>query len=389
MTKNANLSLVLVVLLALAITAGGCNKKEDNTPQPAPEDQTQVKTETPAIELTPAHNPTDETIPEPKVEVEKAAVTEPAKEPVAETEPAAEKDIWIQDYEKAIKLAADQGKDIIMDFTGSDWCGWCIKLDKEVFTQQTFIDEIPKKFVLLKLDYPRNKSILTEEVIAQNKDLKNKYSVSGFPTIFVTDAAGKPYAKTGYQKGGPEKYIEHLYKMQGTKTRIAEFIKKAGDQAASGTDKAKLIDEALSLLPEGTASVFYGDLIDQIIESDNDNKAGLKDKYVKSRKLDAIRQAMSSKDFKKAIEMTDAIIVETKPTGETLQELYLTKSEAYFRDKNKDEAKKTLQLALDAAPETKTAGQIKNIMARNFPEEKPADEPVDTPADTAVTTESK
>lgn len=183
MTKNVTLS-IIVVLLALAITIGGCGKKEKETPQP-PADTDQVKVEPgiPAIKVTPAENG----------------------------------ELWIQDFEQAKKLAAAQGKDILMDFTGSDWCGWCIKLDKEVFSQQAFIDAIPKKFVLLKLDFPQDKSLVTPEIMAQNAKLQKEYPVSGYPTIILTDATGKQYAKTGYQAGGPEKYIEHLNEFQSSK----------------------------------------------------------------------------------------------------------------------------------------------------------------------------
>ena len=376
MINNSKLSIVLVILMTLALTVGGCAKKEDNTPQPDSQDsaKTETKTEMPAIELTPAHSPGDEVKPDPKVNVDPAQAIENAKKLIDEAATPKEGDIWIQDYEQALKLAAAQGKDIIMDFTGSDWCGWCIKLDEEVFAKQEFIDVVPNKFVLLKLDYPQDKSIITEEVKIQNEALQKKYPVAGFPTIFVTDAQGRPYAQTGYQEGGPEKYIEHLNKLQATKIKMDELIKKAGDQAAAGADKAKFIDEALTLLPDGIASIFYGSHIDQIIELDAENKAGLKDKYVKLRKIDALRQEMTARNYEKVIELADATIAEIKPTADTLQEIYLIKSEAFFRSSKKDQAKETLEKALKAAPDTEKAELIKDILARLFPEEKAAEE---------------
>lgn len=195
MTKNVTLS-IIVVLLALAITVGGCGKKEKETPEPAADNDT-VKVE-PGIPVQPA-------------------VTSETVIPATKLTLADEGELWIQDFEQAKKLASAQGKDILIDFTGSDWCGWCIKLDEEVFAKQAFIDVIPKKFVLLKLDFPRDQSLVTPEIKAQNAKLQKEFGVKGYPTIFLTDATGKQYAQTGYQAGGPEKYIEHLDELQNSK----------------------------------------------------------------------------------------------------------------------------------------------------------------------------
>ena len=96
---------------------------------------------------------------------------------------------WITDYEAAKKQAAKEGKDILMDFTGSDWCGWCIKLKKEVFSQEAFKKEAPKHFVLLELDYPRTKQ-LAPALKAQNEKLRTEFAIQGYPTIMLTDATG-------------------------------------------------------------------------------------------------------------------------------------------------------------------------------------------------------
>ena len=101
-----------------------------------------------------------------------------------------EQDLWIQDFAAAKARAKAEKKDLLVDFTGSDWCGWCIKLDNEVFGEEAFQAEAPKHFVLVKLDYPRDKSILTEEIIAQNAALQATYAIQGFPTILLMTADG-------------------------------------------------------------------------------------------------------------------------------------------------------------------------------------------------------
>ena len=128
---------------------------------------------------------------------------------------AADKD-WLTDLEEAKKIAAKENKSILIDFTGSDWCGWCIKLKKEVFSQKEFTKEASKHFVLVELDFPQ-KSKQTKEEKATNKALAKKYKIAGFPSIVLTDAKGKKYAQTGYLEGGPKPYLKHLNKLRDRK----------------------------------------------------------------------------------------------------------------------------------------------------------------------------
>lgn len=116
---------------------------------------------------------------------------------------------WETDIEVAKKRAKDENKKIIADFTGSDWCGWCIKLKKEVFDKPEFQEYAKKHYVMLELDYPRKKELPAKEK-AQNEKLSEEFQIEGFPTILVLSARGKELARTGYEAGGPEKYIEHL-----------------------------------------------------------------------------------------------------------------------------------------------------------------------------------
>ena len=117
-------------------------------------------------------------------------------------------DTWLTDLDAAKKQAAAEKKDILVDFTGSDWCGWCIRLKKEVFDQPEFA-EASKKFVLVEIDFPRGKK-QPPEVKAKNEALSKQYAIAGFPTILLLDAQGEVYAQTGYQEGGAKKYLEHL-----------------------------------------------------------------------------------------------------------------------------------------------------------------------------------
>ncbi|MCF7974409.1 MAG: thioredoxin family protein [Phycisphaerae bacterium] len=125
----------------------------------------------------------------------------------------AEEAVWLDSFDKATQQAAEQDKDLFILFTGSDWCIWCKRLESEVFSQPGFGDKVSEDFVLLKLDYPKNKE-LAEPIKLQNDRLrvefKEKHDFRGYPTVYLANAKGVPYAKTGYQEGGSEKYLEHL-----------------------------------------------------------------------------------------------------------------------------------------------------------------------------------
>ncbi len=116
---------------------------------------------------------------------------------------------WTEDYAAAAKSAADGGKYMLLNFTGSDWCGWCIRLDREVFTQTAYQEYAAENLISVKLDFPRSRE-LPEAVIAQNDALQEKYGVRGYPTILILSPSGDLVAQTGYRPGGPEAYVEHL-----------------------------------------------------------------------------------------------------------------------------------------------------------------------------------
>lgn len=117
---------------------------------------------------------------------------------------------WLSDFEAAKVSAAQEGKDLLINITGSDWCPWCTRLKNEVFSTDLFKKEATKNFILVVLDFPRDKSDMSPETIRQNDRLYINYNIAGFPTIVLADDKGKEYARTGYRPGGPKLYLEHL-----------------------------------------------------------------------------------------------------------------------------------------------------------------------------------
>ena len=125
-------------------------------------------------------------------------------------------DAWMTNYEAAkIKAAAEQ-KPLLLEFTGSDWCPPCIRLNKEVFSQAAFLDYAAKELVIVKLDFPRKKA-QSAELKAQNVALRDQFGIRGYPTVLLLTPDGKQIDQTGYRRGGAEAYVKHLKGMLASK----------------------------------------------------------------------------------------------------------------------------------------------------------------------------
>jgi protein disulfide-isomerase len=117
---------------------------------------------------------------------------------------------WLTDLPKAEAQAKAENKIILIDFTGSDWCGWCIKFKKEVLDTKEFQDYAAKNVVLVELDYP-NKKEQSADLKQANAALKKQYEIKGFPTLVVLDKDGKEIGRqVGYSEGGPAAFIAKL-----------------------------------------------------------------------------------------------------------------------------------------------------------------------------------
>jgi protein disulfide-isomerase len=121
---------------------------------------------------------------------------------------------WLTDYKKAQQEAKAGNKFLLLDFTGSDWCGWCKKFDREVLLQPEFKDYARDNLVVVELDFPRAKP-QAPELKKQNRELAQQYEIVGFPTIVVLSADGqKLWRYDGYFPDGPAAFIAQLQKLR-------------------------------------------------------------------------------------------------------------------------------------------------------------------------------
>jgi protein disulfide-isomerase len=119
---------------------------------------------------------------------------------------ASEQPTWQTDWDQARDIAKAQDKPMLVDFTGSDWCVWCIRLKQEVFQTEAFQDWATEHVVLVELDFPSQKQ-QNDELKQQNQRLAQKYGIQGFPTIVFVDHSGKELTRLGYESGGPQAWI--------------------------------------------------------------------------------------------------------------------------------------------------------------------------------------
>lgn len=290
-------------------------------------------------------------------------------------------DVWMTDYNAAMKKAAAEKKDLLLDFSGSDWCGWCIKLDNEVFSQKEFIEPASKDFVFVLLDFPQDKTKTTPQLQEQNNELRKKYPIQGFPTVYLTDYDGKPYAITGYQKGGAKAYYEHISKFRQANVKAKSFIAKA-DSELEDVEKAKLLDQAVSLMAPEIVEKFYPNLTDRIIALDSENQAGLRDNYLARRALRSVAQNFRERNVDEAFKLINNVIGDFETSGSTAQDVYYYKAMILDARKDKAGALENLKKSIAVDPKSIMAEDIRTIIKKYFsePETESSEVPGTEPA---------
>ena len=129
---------------------------------------------------------------------------------------------WQTNFEAAKQQAKKENKALLLDFTGSDWCGFCIKLKKAVWDKPEFEKFAEKSLVLVELDFP-NKKKLPAEVKKQNDQLNEKFGIGGYPTVVVLDADGKELGRMeGYEGDNAAAYIKRLEKILAKKSAASK-----------------------------------------------------------------------------------------------------------------------------------------------------------------------
>ncbi len=134
---------------------------------------------------------------------------------------------WYTNLQEASEIAKKDGKAILVDFTGSDWCKWCITLHDEVLDKSEFEEYAEKNLVLVKFDFPNRKK-QSKETKSYNAKMQQAFQVQGFPSLFLLTPDGDIIGKMGYMPGGPETYFQFFNMLYSSRVdfSIRENVRK-------------------------------------------------------------------------------------------------------------------------------------------------------------------
>lgn len=271
---------------------------------------------------------------------------------------------WTRSFEEAKELAAKEGKAILMEFTGSDWCPPCKALHKNVLSQEVF-QTVKEDYILLVLDNPRDKTLVTPAEQQQYKQLSAKFQVRGVPSVFLADAEGRPFHfQSGYGGQKAEQWVADIRaKKETLEKRDAAFARA---EAAEGVEKAKALDEFISTINPQVATNFYKDSVDLIDQLDTEGVTSTKRWTSFETKFNEL--AAGDLEAAKLSAALDKLLNETKPNPEKAQELIFKVSSGIFQKGNKPVAKVMLMAAQKLAPESSTGKRIPQILTQFFKE---------------------
>lgn len=187
---------------------------------------------------------------------------------VAAVAPAMAEMDWTSDLDAARQKAAAEGKALLLDFTGSDWCGWCIRLRKDVLSKPEFEAYAADKFVPVEIDVPQNPKF-DAALRQRNQQLCEKYHVSGFPTVMVLTPEGQ--VAGGFCGGRPN--FEAV--KPELDTAVANAAKLTAAEKLEGADKVKALMEVYSSL-SGDMQESAAEMRDAIVALDPEDTTGLR-----------------------------------------------------------------------------------------------------------------
>lgn len=193
---------------------------------------------------------------------------------------------WTTDLDAARTRAAAEGKSVLVDFTGSDWCGYCIQLKKNVFDTPEFEAFAKNNFLFVEIDVPRDVKRVGQELYDKNKELCKQYKIAGFPTIMIMSPEG--YIIGGFVGGSN---MARTKDSLNTALENAKKVQKA--KTLQGNEKAKLLAEVHGSLARDLKAANTA-MMQDIAESDVDNVTGMKDLAKASAQMDEVNAKLAA-----------------------------------------------------------------------------------------------
>jgi thioredoxin-related protein len=281
--------------------------------------------------------------------------------------PAQHGDAWTSDLDAALTRAKANGKDVLVTFTGSDWCAPCKQLAKEVFTVEAFTKVAGERYELVVIDSPRKAGALDPATKARNEALRERFAVNSWPTVFLVDAEGRPFARTkDYRPGGPAKYLAHLQELQAAKAVRDAALAKAKD--AKGAERASLLDQALRACGEFVPIGPYEALVDDLLAADPKDETGVAARWRARRASDALEVELpklgQAGKWQQFVDRIDAFLKEHKPDAAVRQKTLYWHGVGLLRLGDKKRAAQSLQEAVSLGADAEYGVRSKELLPR-------------------------
>ena len=196
---------------------------------------------------------------------------------------------WMTDLEAAKTKAKAEGKAVLIDFTGSDWCGWCVRLRQTILDTPQFQQYAADKFVLMEVDVPRNAAKIGAELHARNKGITRQYGITTFPSMLVLTPEGEVVGGFIGGRDTMEHVIAPLNEALSTQARMTEARRLQGEA------RAKALMQIYEALPE-TLHPYFRHLQEEIAQNDPHNATGIHTRIAELNRMAEIESLSQTQD---------------------------------------------------------------------------------------------
>lgn len=282
---------------------------------------------------------------------------------------AARGETWTTDLKAARAQAADQGKDLLLSFTGSDWCPDCIRLKNDILVTGEFRKAMAPHFVLVELDFPRDQAGIPAARLSRNEKLLEDYSVVEFPTLVLADPDARPYALTTlttHRPAGAGDYVQHLLELKQRRKVRDEALKEA--EHLDGLPKARALVTAIADYPDCTVAAFYRPVVEAILEADPEDRTGFQEareyRLARSTYEKQVATLLETGEFEATVAAADAFVARHDPTGVERQKVLLPKLMATVETGSRDDCLKLLEDIRTIAPDSEVGLEATRLRSR-------------------------
>lgn len=266
--------------------------------------------------------------------------------------------LWIDNLDIAKSKALHANADLMICFTVRDWSAVCRRFEEHFLQQPEFIDPLKSDFVFVHYD------LSTEEEDSPGSQLRDRFEISGYPTVVLANAQGMPYAFTGFRPDSAKKYAEHLQLLRSENKKRLKHLSAAAD--LSGLERAQHLANALPDLGDHRTAKFYGDIMREVIDLDTEDSTGKRDGYrfelADFSYVQEMRRLDEEYQWMKMVELTNEHIENLDLTGSRKQAALMNRFDIHRRQGDVRAMVGTLQEVLEVNPYNPHGRQASQIL---------------------------